>query len=154
MVEETAPSKEEVETDLQLSYITDKNNSLIEQITSQLQELDNISIFVDEKRAVFRHEQKLSDIQPENSGVNVSRNGESTVLTVLSSSGDKSIAEPNSLTSLPTAEYLQYVLEIALRQDQNNPQTDEASVVPDETKPFAAPLSHAQLIAIARRGKF
>jgi hypothetical protein len=126
MVEETAPSKEEVETDLQLSYITDKNNSLIEQITSQLQELDNISIFVDEKRAVFRHEQKLSDIQPENSGVNVSRN----------------------------AEYLQYVLEIALRQDQNNPQTDEASVVPDETKPFAAPLSHAQLIAIARRGKF
>ena len=35
--------KQEVEADLQLSYITDKNNSLLDEISELLHELDSIS---------------------------------------------------------------------------------------------------------------
>ena len=49
--------KQEVEADLQLSYITDKNNSLLDEISELLHELDSISILVDEKRSIFGQNQ-------------------------------------------------------------------------------------------------
>jgi hypothetical protein len=52
--------KQEVEADLQLSYITDKNNSLLDEISELLHELDSISILVDEKRSIFGQNQHAS----------------------------------------------------------------------------------------------
>ena len=77
MVEVMAQSKDqEVETDLQLSYITSKNNSLIEQISSQLTAMDSISILVDEKRAILRHNQSLAAARRDGNGIQFSRDGE------------------------------------------------------------------------------
>ena len=53
--------KQEVEADLQLSYITDKNNSLLDEISELLHELDSISILVDEKRSIFGQNQHASN---------------------------------------------------------------------------------------------
>ena len=58
--------KQEVEADLQLSYITDKNNSLLDEISELLHELDSISILVDEKRSIFGQNQASNRIFDEN----------------------------------------------------------------------------------------